>query len=86
MKVNFGNLHVDYLIKTKFGIYMVPLDPKYPQFPIACIQTTYCKETLEIVYLIEKFISQLRILVNVIGLATDGAVGETERHMRFSSM
>lgn len=69
---NFINMHADYLIQAEFGISMAPLDPKYPQFPIACIQATSGKATLEIVYFIEKLISELRSFVNVIGLATDG--------------
>mgnify|MGYP002471641323 CR=1 FL=1 len=79
---NFINENYDSIVQAEFGISIAPLDPDYPSFPIACLQATSGKATLEIVTFIETLIAQLRSSYNIIGLGTDG----DNSYHKYSSM
>lgn len=60
------------LIQAEFGITFAPLNPEYKPFPIACIQATTGKATVEFRDFIEELILDLKEFYNIIGLGTDG--------------
>ncbi len=68
----FIQSNADNVIQAEFGITFAPLSPEYKSFPIACLQATSGKATLELVDFIETLIIQLRQFYNIVGLGTDG--------------
>lgn len=69
---NFVQSNADNVIQAEFGITFAPLSPEYKSFPIACLQATSGKATLELVDFIETLIIQLRQFYDIVGLGTDG--------------